>query len=418
VTIDAEWRRTDPDFRLYVPDATTGPTASNQHLLVVPTPTDAFVAVWTQATAENDPDQRIVAARSTDRGDTWSAPVEIDGPAPDDDPGTGLASWGVPVLAPNGRGDGGHRIYCLYNKNVGIDDAREDTTGVLRCRYSDDDGRSWSDATVDLPIEPCAISHPDPDVPESWIAYQPPTVTDDGAVLLGFTHWASDAFDDAPIFERHSEVRFLRIETPDAADPAALEATTWPDADHGLQVPHPGRPGTSVAQEPSVRPLPDGRLVCVMRTLRGQVYFALSADGGRSWDTPRPLHYGPEEARPIENPIAPCPLYRLADGRYLLVFYDNDGTGHGATGATDIRRNRTPAWYAVGEAVDSPTHPLRFDGPWILVDNDRVPYGPAERTEVATYPSVFDHDGRAYLWYPDRKHFLLGKDLTDALARR
>mgnify|MGYP000656819350 CR=1 FL=1 len=52
-----------------------------------------------------------------------------------------------------------------------------------------------------------------------------------------------------------------------------------------------------------------------------------STDGGRTWDTPRPLSYDPEEFRPVENPIAPCPLYRLEDGRLLLVFYDNDGTG-------------------------------------------------------------------------------------------
>jgi hypothetical protein len=153
-----------------------------------------------------------------------------------------------------------------------------------------------------------------------------------------------------------------------------------------------------------------------MRTLTGEVHFALSNDDGRTWDSPRPLCYGPEEDdRPLENPISPCPLYRLDDGRFLLVFYDNDGTGHGASGPRDTRRNRTPAWYAVGEEVDHPSHPLRFSPPRVLVDNDRVPAGPVDRTEIATYPSFFEHGGTPYLWYPDRKHFLLGTDLTTEL---
>jgi len=53
---------------------------------------------------------------------------------------------------------------------------------------------------------------------------------------------------------------------------------------------------------------------------------------------------------------------------------------------------------------------------FLLLDNDRVPFGPVDRTEVATYTSFFEHDGRAYFWYPDRKHFLLGKDLTARLS--
>jgi len=413
---ERELRRSNPDFRVYVPEAQEGRDTENQHFLVTATPAGSFLAVWTQGSLENADDQRVVAARSTDEGETWSDPVEIDGRDDDDPPGTGLASWGFPVVV-EGVGAVGHRIYCFYNKNVGVDDAREDTTGALRCRYSDDDGRTWSTRTHEFPIESCAISHADDAVPESWIVYQPPTRTADGAVLAGFTHWASDTFDDAPIFERHSEIRFFRFQNLDAADPTDATVTTWPDADHGLQVSHPDRPGVSVAQEPSVRPLGDGRLICVMRTLRGQVYFALSGDGGRTWDTPRPLSYNPDEFRPVENPIAPCPLYRLDDGRLLLVFYDNDGTGHGATGPTDIRRNRTPAWYALGEVVDHPTHPVRFDGPRVLADNDCVAYGPSDRTEIASYPSFFEHGGRAYLWYPDRKHFLLGKELTTALAR-
>jgi hypothetical protein len=407
--------RTDPDFEVFVPESTSGPTASNQFLIVVPTPDDTFVATWTQASFEDADDQRVVSSRSTDRGETWTEPIEIDGPGSDDTDGSGLASWGIPIVAPTGKPDDSHRIYYFYNKNVGIDDAREDTTGVLRCRYSDDDGQTWSDETIDHDIASSAISHPDPEVPQSWNFFQAPVAVGDDTALAGFTHWASDTVDDAHLFDRQSEVRFLRFDNLDAADPTDVTTTTLPDTDHGLQVPHPERPGISVAQEPSVRRLVDDRLICTVRTMQGQVYFALSGDDGRTWDTPRPLHYGPDERRPMENPITPCPLYRYGD-KLLFVFYNNDGTGHGGTGPTDTRRNRTPAWYTVGETIDHHTHPVAFDEPRILLDNDRVPFGPVDRTEVATYTSFFEHNGRAYFWYPDRKHFLLGKDLTARLS--
>jgi hypothetical protein len=82
----AEWRRTDPDLRLYIPDEGAGRTASNQHVIVISTPEDSFVAVWKQASMENEPDQHVVASRSTDLGESWSDPIELDGPAPDDEP--------------------------------------------------------------------------------------------------------------------------------------------------------------------------------------------------------------------------------------------------------------------------------------------------------------------------------------------
>jgi hypothetical protein len=414
-------RRTDPDYVTYVPEAVDGRDAENQHFIVRVTPRGTFLAIRTQASIEAAGDQRVVSARSTDQGETWSEPVEVDGPDDQDD--GGMASWGFPVLAPGVTDDGGDRIYCLYVKNVGVNDSRAADTGALRYRYSEDDGRSWSDETFDLTIEPCAISNPNPDVPESWIVYQQPTVLDDGTVLAPFTHWASDACDvdltSSDMFNRHSEVRFLRFENiREVSDPSAVTVTTWPDADHGLQVPHPERPGISVAQEPTAKHLPDGRLICALRTLQGQVYFALSDDDGRTWDTPRPLCYGPDEDdQPIENPIAPCPLYETADDRLLLVFYNNDGTGHGAAGPTDTERNRTPAWYTVGEYVDHPSHPVRFDKPRILVDNGFQSLGAEHNTrQTATYTSFFEQDGRAYFWYPDGKYFLLGKDISDELA--
>ncbi|MGC9317032.1 MAG: sialidase family protein, partial [Armatimonadota bacterium] len=324
-----EWRRTAPDLVVYLPSGPEESDSENQHFLVVATPRRTFLAFWTQATRENAPDQRCVVSRSEDRGHSWSQPVEIGGPGEDGR----IASWGFPIVVPHSG-----RVYYFYNKNVGVEDVREDTTGECWYRWSDDDGRTWSGEHGIVQIRPGAISHPDPGVPPSWICYQTPILTPGGDVLAGFTRWASRAVGgDVGLFELDSEIWFLRFEDILTADePLALRVTIWPEGDRGLRVPRPDDPTASVAQEPSVQPLPDGRLICAMRTLTGSIWFALSDDDGRSWDDPRPLRYcpgGPE----VLQPIAPCPLYRLRDGRYLLLFHNNDGTAHGGQGPGDYR---------------------------------------------------------------------------------
>jgi len=407
-----ELARTDPDFVVYVPRSEEGRDAENQHFLVVPTLTGDFLAFWTQASWEASADQRVVVSRSADRGESWSNPREIDGPSEEDPEGTGLASWGFPFVPPEEE-----RIYCFYNKNVGTGDVRGADTGRLHFRYSDDDGRTWSEETPDLPLGGAALDHPDPEVPPTWITYQKPVVTPGGAVLAGFTRWASNAYHPTSknAFERESEIWFLRFENLLAApDPEELRVTTWPEGRHGLRVPHPGDPEISVAQEPAIQPLSDGRLICLMRTLKGMIYYSLSVDDGKSWSKPRILRYG-REGEPLLNPIAPCPIYRLEDGRFLLFFYNNDGRANGGWGPGDYKRNRTPLYYSLGREKEGAGQPLEFDFPRYLLGSDGVSVGPMGRTEVATYPSFFEYEGEAYFWYPDRKHFLLGKRMTDLL---
>ena len=402
-----EWQRTNPDLLVYVPEKPGEPDHTNQHFNVAATPGGAFLATWTTATRESSPDQRVVFSRSTDRGKTWSAPEVLDGPSPDDPPGTGLASWQFLIVCPR-------RIWCFYNKNIGIDDARTADTGVLRGRYSDDDGITWSQ-THDYPIAPNAISHPDPSIPPTWIVYQNPNVTPEGHVLAGFTRWASNAVDPGVgMFERASEICFLRFESIlTEIDPDKLIVTTWPKSPHGLSVPNPFRPGINTAQEPTIQAFSDGRLIVLMRTLRGRIYYALSEDDGRTWDDPRPLRYAPE-CKPLLHPMAPCPLYKLKDGRFLLVFYNNDGSGHGGRGPTDSINVRNPAYITIGREVADRDHPIQFGLPKLFASTDWTPIsGTDTGTQVATYCSLVEDGGERILFYPDRKHFLLGRYLTD-----
>ena len=402
-----EWQRTNPDLLVYIPQTPGGPDHTNQHFNVVATPGGAFLATWTTGTRESAPDQRVVFSRSIDRGKTWSVPEVIDGPTPDDPAGTGLASWQFLIV-------GSRRIWCFYNKNIGIDDARTADTGVLRGRYSDDDGVTWR-RTFDLAIAPNAISHPDPHIPPTWIVYQNPGVTPEGVVLAGFTRWASNAVDPGVgMFERASEICFLRfaniLEEPDTEN---LIVTTWPKSPHGLSVPNPFREAINTAQEPTVQAFSDGRLIVVMRTLRGMIYYALSDDDGRTWDDPRPLRYKPG-GEIIPHPMAPCPLYKLKDGRYLLVFYNNDGSGHGGRGPTDSINVRNPAYITIGREVTDREQPIRFGPPKLFASTDWTPIsGQDTGTQVATYCSLVEDRGERILFYPDRKHFLLGRYLTD-----
>ncbi len=421
--LENEWERSEPDLLAYIPDDFVGADACNQHFLVVKTPPGSFLGFWTQSTFENAGDQRVVVSRSLDRGRSWSKPYTIDGPQPGDPRGTGLASWGFPIVAPGLLADGGHRVYYIYNKNVGLDDAREDTTGLVRCRWSDDDGLSWSEETMDFPIAPSAISHPDPTMPPNWIVYQNIFSVPGSHVIAPFTRWASNTFDPAVklslnLLEHWSEICFLRFENIlTERDPHKLVATTWPKSQHGIQVENPWRPGVSVAQEPTVQALADGRLICVFRTLTGANYYALSEDDGRSWDEPRVLRYEPG-GNPVLNPMAPSPLYRLRDGRYLLLFYNNDGSANGGKSPVDSKRNRYPVWLTVGREIPGEReHPLRFGPPKIFTTSNGILLPYTGGTQVAVYPSLVDDGQERVLFYPDRKHYLLGKYITDEWLR-
>lgn len=396
--------RTRPDIVVYRP-AGELVQGENQHFLVVVTPKGRLLATWTQATRENHPDQHVVVSTSED-AHTWTEPVRLDGAGPNDKPGTGLASWAFPVVAPRLG-----RIYIFYNKNIGVQDTREDTTGVLRGRFSADEGKTWSEP-FDLPIEPCALSPEEPGIPQSWIVFQPPIVAGDGVPIVGFTHWGSARrFGERDLFKLDSELRFLRFENIlTETEPTRLVVSAWPKSPHGLRVMRADRPEVSVAQEPSVVLLPDGRLFCVCRTLNGYIAWSQSRDHGRTWSDPLPLRYS-DRGEIVRQPIAPCPIYRTGKDRYVLIFHNNDGTANGGKGPSDYTRNRYPAYTSVGTFDPRGEQPIRFDAPKHLMTSDGVILGPSRRTEVATYTSYTRFRGRGILWYPDRKHFLLGRYL-------
>jgi hypothetical protein len=160
--------------------------------------------------------------------------------------------------------------------------------------------------------------------------------------------------------------------------------------------------------------LPDKRLMAVMRTDSGHIWYSVSSDEGETWRKAEPLR-DRDGGQSMKNPVSPCPIFELERGDYVLLFNNNNGTGDGLKGPED-RAARRPAYLARGEFRRDAHQPVWFSKPKLFIDNDAVRWGPPgrERLEAATYVSLTEHAGRRVLWYPDRKSFLLGKYITDA----
>jgi len=69
--------------------------------------------------------------------------------------------------------------------------------------------------------------------------------------------------------------------------------------------------------------------------------------------------------------------------------------------------------------VHAGAQPLTFKAPKPFLDTDPewdlgVEHS-AKVPQIATYTSYFELEGKHYFWYPERKHFLLGKLLDEEL---
>ena len=409
--MNVEARRTNPDFVVFVPPEPTPGIAQvercNMHFIVTPVPGGDFLATWTQADSPHGPDQRVVVARSSNRGETWTEPEVIDAP----EKGTeNIASWSTLVAAPKTG-----NIFCLYHKNVGITDYDRGMTGELAWRCSKDGGRTWG-RRYQTRIRRGALDHTDETVPSNWVTagWQLPITTPNGSVLCPITRWASSEhrFHEEYSFQEH-EGWFLRFDNIlTIGDPADLEITTLPDGEHGVRIPHPDIPEMSAAMEPAIQNLSDGRIFCVLRTMTGSIYYAVSTDEGVSWSEPGELCYAPGGSS-VLHPNAPIGMGRLDDGRFIILFHNNDGTANGGSGPADSK-GRRPVFLSVGREIVNPgNQPIVFSDPVELYDN-----GGPDRPHaglLAPYGSFFVFEGENYWWYPDAIRFQVGRIIPNSM---
>jgi hypothetical protein len=408
-----EWRRSHPDIVVYLPKGGEHHDGDNESFLVFESPNgEELLAMWTQSSVEGYGDNRTMLARSRDAVH-WSKATQIAGTTP----GTKelQSSWAFPVVSRRGR------LYCFSTReNEHTDPRVRQACGGLGCWYSDDEGRTWLDGG-EIPMPRGKYDDPEPLTPKIWLTWQIPIRDRKGRVLAGYSWGTSLAVRKRPgnrWYLGESRCMFYRFENiDDDPNPADIRITWLPDDQDGLEVEHPNT-GRTHAAEPGTVLLPDGRLFTTMRTFTGHIWFSVSDDDGHTWRKPEIMRYR-DGGEPVLHPLSPCPMYALRDGRYLLLFHNNPGRiGKHDQLAKNWRYNvlshvRNPTFIAVGEFRTDAHQPIWFSGPKEFLDTDGITLPPKKTAEVGTYTSLTEWRGQRILWYPDRKHFLLGKYITD-----
>ena len=395
--IDTQIKITSPDHIMFVPKQLEW-ESDNVHLYVVEHEKyGGLLAFWTQSTFEGTGNNHIVMAGSRDGGNTWSAPKFIIGSRAmtrEDAKNEPQASWGFPIVTKSGR------IYLFYYRELlGVIDNHRQLTGAFAAIYSDDLGESWSES---VDIKQRKTPYDSDEYIQDNIVFEVPMRGPDGKYLAGFTKYVSRRVPDE--YKGGCRVYFYRFDNIDD-DPeiADLMITTLPEDDRGIFVYRSwGEIGR--IEEPAWVTLPDGRIFCSMRTNLGTVYFAVSSDGGRSWSDPRTLYF--DDYTPFVHPISPCPIYDLGDGRYMQLY-------HGVNNPDKPYLPRDPLIKAIGYFDPDNRQPIRFkkeDSEVYMHLGDKAD-GFGTDVQLAVYGTMTHQGGKNILWYPDRKFFLLGKDV-------
>jgi len=392
------------------------------------TPAGTWLCLWTQASTEDAADQSVMLSRSADSGRTWDEPFTIEGPTE----GPRVASWVVPFVVPHTG-----RIYAFFWWCTQPDPLRD--AGHIYVRYSDDDGLTWSRR-----YPPWPRRYPLPRPRHSGIDEEghqihgwncaPPAIMPNGKVVFTFTKIRPSTI--TPWLQASHKLD-LRIGNPadhhaclwhtqaflmvghnllGEQDPQNLDFSVLPDGATGVHMRMPK--GGTCGDELRVVALATGEWLATFRTAMGCIYFATSADCGRTWTMPQPLRFCPG-GPVVPHPCAPYDLARLSDGRFILLFYNNRGDANGGAGPCDQTRVRTPLWAVVGRELTGATTRQRivWGSPRVVIDNhiDVAHTELGEMTEVGD-PHFFEWCGRCFIAYSDRRRHVLINEVPPELV--
>ncbi len=356
---------------------------------IVITDDGAWLCVITTGTgAEGAKGQHVVSMRSTDHGRTWEKPVDVE-PANGPD-----ASYAVLLKVPGGR------VYCFYNHNtdkvteVKREDkgvyTRVDSLGHYVFKYSDDNGRTWSEKRYDIPMREfeCDRNNTYSGKLKFFWNVGRPLILNDAAICVIHKVGAMGAG-----FFAQSEGAFLKSKNIlTERDPEKITFETLPDGDIGLRTP---QGGGRVAEEQSIVSLSDGSLYCVYRTIDGWPTCAYSRNGGHTWTAPVYASYTPG-GRLIKHPRAANFAWKCSNGKFLYWFHNHGGRFVGELGANgkDGRSpydDRNPAWLVAGVEKDSPQGKvIHWSQPEILLYDDD-PY------IRMSYPDLVEDNGKFFV---------------------
>lgn len=394
--IDRQIAITKPDHVLFIPRQVEG-ESDNVHLYVVEHEEyGGLLAFWTQSTVEGTGNNHIVMSGSRDGGNSWTEPKFLLGSRSPVKSDEAQASWGFPIVTKSGR------IYLFYFREIPgeVDNSRQ-LTAAFSCIYSDDLGESWSESS-DIPL--AKTKYDKQGNIQDNIVFQLPMRAPDGTYLAGFTKYISKTA--GPEFKEITRVYFFRFDNIDD-DPEIkdLKISVLPEnGDEGISVCLPSGKWGRI-EEPAWVNLPDGRIFCSMRTNLGFVCYSVSSDSGRSWSDPKPLYFS--DHTPFTHSLSPCPIWEIGEGKYMQLY-------HGVFNPDRYYFPRNPLRAAIGRFDPKATQPIVFDKSDDSLYMELVP-GEADALgygmELAIYGTMTNVKGKRILWYPDRKFFLLGKDI-------
>ncbi|HBG28839.1 MAG: hypothetical protein A2Y10_03655 [Planctomycetes bacterium GWF2_41_51] len=322
--------------------------------------------------------ERVFVTRSTDQGQTWQPRhLVYDGK----DKGARQAEMGQLIPVP-----GKSRIYMVSIRHTGF------RFGRLVYTYSNDDGCTWlgpngPNSAYDINVPPYTYA---PKGDGNHLMSKGIFMSN-GEYMLPF----SIATDPEQLDEIESEAVFMICDNLLTEDnPAKLNFKFYPAGKSGVRVPKANNANASLAQEPHVVEMSNGTLMCTLRTGRGCIYYCTSNDFGRNWTEAKPLGFA-EGGNQIPHPNAPCPFYRLRNGKYVLFHHNNNGSIHGADNVFDFRKNRRPLFICIGRELPhckTGTQPIMFTSPRFVRDSDGTPESILRTTEISCYAGIIEDE--------------------------
>ncbi len=301
----------------------------------------------------------MLAYRSSDKGRTWAGPVvAFDIP---------YSQHGFIPFIPRGS----KRLYAFGTQPIPGKWSWENgqrENAPIGYRWSDDDGRTWSDVKL---IEPAN----DPGF--RGMSVMRMTETGTGTWLLGshLADWSVKPFTTQQYLLRSEDQGKTWTVLP-GARPNGWIAEGFSRMDEG-------------------RPLSLGgeRVLFMSRTPAGKLFTAWSKDDGRTWTKPAPST--------LVHPDAPPMLFPLSDGKTLVAFHHNKVPRRGADELDDKSENmkvRSELWAATSTDEGRTWSEPRF----VLANAAQPDLKVGAWNYQCSYLDGFTDDGVLHLFLPHR----------------
>ena len=359
---------------------------SDQPYVVITKDGNWLCVLTTGSENEGTQGQHIISTISSDKGATWSAPVDIE-------PASGPeASWVMPLAVPSGR------VYVFYTYNYenlrfdtkandpGYSARRVDTQGKYALKYSDDYGRTWSAERLYIPMREMRIDRENPyggKLRYFW-GVGKPIITPHG-VIFGFSKVGKWGTPGLIVTSQSCFMQSPNILSEN--DPKAIQWNLLPDGDEGLRAPK-----GPVAEEVNPVELNDGSLYALYRTIDGYSCHAYSHDRGHTWTPAAYATYTPN-GRNIKHPRAATFVKKFSNRHYLMWYHNHAGESM-LTGPWNPYLNRNPAWVAGG--IEREGH-IYWSQPEILL------YDADPKTSMS-YPDFVEDGGEFYVTETIKTH--------------